>query len=251
MERDTRSAASSSSCVDDASYYSALGWSCAQHEALNCKDLGYLGVSIDQVRALLDHCPVSCGVSSCLDNVNHNRLNAQSDNHVTRIEETMPGQRVGNRRKRARLVKDDWDSSCQDDRSYMSPIGLGCDGFLLLDCRVFSTVGFNENQVFELIKSCPRACGIECGTWTAAPTLHPTISPTVSPSSNPTKMPSRVPSSTPTSKPSTSPSISPTAVFSSVPSSLPSALPTVTGSDSPSSAPSLSPSNSPSARYAF
>ena len=58
-----------------------------------------------------------------------------------------------------------WDSSCQDDPTYKSSLGIPCSTIALsaLDCTQFKLLAMTDKEVQELIDACPRSCGIECG----------------------------------------------------------------------------------------
>lgn len=61
-------------------------------------------------------------------------------------------------------VYDCSDPACQDDPNYKSPLTLGCDAHIQVDCARLGMVGFTEVEVDSLLRSCPCACGVPCST---------------------------------------------------------------------------------------
>ena len=56
------------------------------------------------------------------------------------------------------------DPTCQDDPNYKSPLSLGCDAHIHVDCARLGMVGFKKEEVALLLRSCPCACGVPCDT---------------------------------------------------------------------------------------
>ena len=50
---------------------------------------------------------------------------------------------------------------CGDDPFYVSPVGLTCSehAVLAVSCEEFGSVGLSENDVSDLLRNCPHACG--------------------------------------------------------------------------------------------
>ena len=61
-------------------------------------------------------------------------------------------------------VYDCSDPTCQDNPNYKSPLTLGCDAHIQVDCARLGMVGFTEEEVDLLLRSCPCACGVPCDT---------------------------------------------------------------------------------------
>ena len=51
---------------------------------------------------------------------------------------------------------------CGDDPFYVSPVGLTCSehAVLAVSCEEFGSVGLSEDDVSDLLRNCPHACGI-------------------------------------------------------------------------------------------
>jgi len=207
------------SCADNSSYISALGLGCAQHKRLVCTNLRSIGLSPNQVEEILVNCPASCNVSPCKEDDKRNgelrsivQNISDGDAHSTSLG-TKKATHLRAISKMSRNLNEfsacfpGWDPSCQDDSSYLSPIGLGCTGFQTMGCDVFSKVGFTAEEVKELKSRCPCSCQEACPSptalpsstpSTASPTPAPTISPSWHPTSSPTATPTRIPSPYPT-----------------------------------------------------
>ena len=106
--------------------------------------------------------------------------------------------------QRQRSCYPDWPSTCQDDPYYHSKMRVPCWRHTTLDCTEFGHIGYTEEEILDLIESCPCSCGVECGTFS----VSPSASPSAMPSERPTGMPSSPPSISfePSSKPSARPS---------------------------------------------
>lgn len=83
-----------------------------------------------------------------------------------------------------------WSRTCQDDVSYFSKLRAPCWRHTKLDCTAFGNIGYTDEEILDLVESCPCSCGVECGTYSVAPSA----SPSVRPSAEPTMMPSASPS---------------------------------------------------------
>ena len=208
-------------CIDNPNYTSALGLNCAQHKRLVCAKLGSVGLSADQLNELLANCPSSCDVSACGGN---DDLIAKDSQETDIKSDSTSTKRIAN--KISRNLNEfgacfqGWDPSCQDDSSYISPIGLDCNGFQMMGCDVFSKVGFTDEEVEELKSRCPCSCQRACPAPTALPsstpsTSPPTLVPTFSPSSLPTSSPIGPPTRKPTFHPTRRKSSCKSAVFTS------------------------------------
>ena len=138
-------------------------------------------------------------------------------------------------------------NDCVDDESYTSPIApdFGCELYANLDCNFFQS-NMTEQQMQELLASCPETCGVVSCEITSRP------SSSVSRSVLPSMLPSRVPTQNPSDKPSSHPSMKPSTAPSHLPSYEPSGTPTdfptenPSQSSQPTSGPSDKPSRSPS-----
>lgn len=208
-------------CIDNPNFTSALGLNCAQHKKLVCSKLGSVGLSADQLKELLSNCPSSCDVTAC--DGNDDKSNDRYDDLIamgTRDRDSKSDStstkkltNVGAMNKISRNLDEfgacfpGWDQSCQDDSSYMSPIGLECNGFQTMGCDVFSKVGFTDEEVEELKSRCPCSCQRACPAPTALPSSTPSTSP---PTLVPTFLPSSLPSSRPIGSPTRAPTFPPT-----------------------------------------
>ena len=62
---------------------------------------------------------------------------------------------------------DGWQTSCQDNPLYVSPIQTDCStarNVFGASCVKALAMGFTASQLNELIRNCPCSCEIECGT---------------------------------------------------------------------------------------
>lgn len=208
-------------CVDNPNYVSAIGLNCAQHKRLVCAKLGSVGLSTDQVKELRTNCPSSCDVSACGDGDDKTHggfddliaQNIEDKNIETDSTSTKPTPNMSAMNKISRNLNEfgacfpGWDPSCRDDSSYISPIGLDCNGFQTMGCDVFGKVGFTDEEVEELKSRCPCSCQLACPAPTALPSSTPSTSP---PTLVPTFSPSSLPSSNPTPRPTDEPTEKPT-----------------------------------------
>ncbi|GAX11630.1 hypothetical protein FisN_30Lh002 [Fistulifera solaris] len=55
-------------------------------------------------------------------------------------------------------------SNCHDTLSYRSPLDLQCKDHYETDCLQWRTLGFDGEQLADLLRNCPVSCGILCGT---------------------------------------------------------------------------------------
>ena len=114
----------------------------------------------------------------------------------------------GRRNDRQRLLQRScykgWPNTCQDNPFYHSKMRVPCWRHTTLDCTAFGHIGYTDEEILDLIESCPCSCGVECGTFSVAPSA----SPSATPSERPTGMPSSSPSISfePSTKPSARPS---------------------------------------------
>ena len=76
--------------------------------------------------------------------------------------------------------------SCVDNVDFVSSMGLQCRGHTAFECALFAQVGFTEEEVEELIASCPCSCQA-CPTVARTHTLS--LSPIKTPSSSSTTAP--------------------------------------------------------------
>ena len=106
--------------------------------------------------------------------------------------------------QRQRSCYPGWSSTCQDNPYYHSKMRVPCWRHTTLDCTAFGHVGYTDEEILDLVESCPCSCGIECGTFS----VSPSASPSAMPSERPTGMPSSSPSISfePSAKPSARPS---------------------------------------------
>ncbi|GAX21804.1 hypothetical protein FisN_30Hh002 [Fistulifera solaris] len=55
-------------------------------------------------------------------------------------------------------------SACHDALSYRSPLDLHCKDHYGTDCLQWRTLGYDVEQLADLLRNCPVSCGIHCGT---------------------------------------------------------------------------------------
>ena len=70
------------------------------------------------------------------------------------------------RRTEQEACFDGWQTSCQDNPLYVSPIQTDCSAArnVFGSCVQALEIGFTASQLNELIRNCPCSCEIECGT---------------------------------------------------------------------------------------
>ena len=70
------------------------------------------------------------------------------------------------RRTEQEACFDGWQTSCQDNPLYVSPIQTDCSTArnVFGSCVQALEIGFTASQLNELIRNCPCSCEIECGT---------------------------------------------------------------------------------------
>mmetsp|Transcript_6577 Transcript_6577/g.9980 ORF Transcript_6577/g.9980 Transcript_6577/m.9980 type:complete len:182 (-) Transcript_6577:285-830(-) len=86
-------------------------------------------------------------------------------------------------------------SSCEDNPSFLTALGIPCAAHKGINCPSMSLLGLTHQEVDELLDKCPLACG-ECKELmpnTPKPTKDPTTKPTPSPTVNPTRNPTLKP----------------------------------------------------------
>lgn len=73
--------------------------------------------------------------------------------------------------------------SCNDVKSYRNKLGMPCPIHkTLLSCSSFYTIGFSEQEMYELLLNCPQSCGTfkSKSSFSAVQSvMDPTPSPTV------------------------------------------------------------------------
>lgn len=70
--------------------------------------------------------------------------------------------------------------SCYDSETYISPMGFNCAKHAQLNCLNFGQIGFTDQELYDLVNSCPISCNVTCGTFTLSPSAAPSSSPTTS-----------------------------------------------------------------------
>lgn len=71
------------------------------------------------------------------------------------------------RRTKQEACFEGWQTSCQDNPLYVSPIQTDCStarNVFGASCVQALAIGFTASQLNELIRNCPCSCEIECGT---------------------------------------------------------------------------------------
>ena len=202
-----------------------------------CDAYALVGFAPDQVAELKWHCPRSCGVfessadascwrdgvedgddrSSNIYLLHHAGLSDDDPDHVVDIlhfssspvggdggdSDDDNNNNIRGRRHHRELQRScypGWSRTCQDDVSYFSKMRAPCWRHTKLDCTAFGNIGYTDEEILDLVESCPCSCGVECGTYSVAPSA----SPSARPSAEPTMMPSASPSL------SLAPSVNPT-----------------------------------------
>ena len=169
-------------CKDDASYVSPSGLSCLDHRPLGCQKLGIeaRGYDIDAAAELLAKCPVSCGVPPCEADQDYDLIRDEewpqrqlrggtggtNSNSVRPVDRASPSMWHSANLPHGVPVSSchaGWHPFCQDDPSYVSKTGLPCDFYSSFDCSAWTNVGYTEQEVYDLINSCPCACAVPCG----------------------------------------------------------------------------------------
>ena len=260
----------SNDCVDDESYTSPIApdFGCELYANLDCNHF-QSSMTEQQMQELLASCPETCGVVSCeiqpseipsekpsistqpsaipSQKPSHRPSFTPSNlptfipsNHPSTLPNRVPSQSPS-------VSPTKTSNDCVDDESYISPIApdFGCELYANLDCNFFQS-NMTEQQMQELLASCPETCGVVSCEITSRP------SSSVSRSVLPSMLPSRVPTQNPSDKPSSHPSMKPSTASSHLPSYEPSGTPTdfptenPSQSSQPTSGPSDKPSRSPS-----
>ena len=191
-----------------------------------CETYALVGFAPDQVAELKWHCPRSCGVfessedASCWRDgvedgddrssntylLHHAGFSDDDPDHIVDILHFSSSLAVGDggdsdgddsnirgsrhHRQLQRSCYPGWSRTCQDDVSYFSKLRAPCWRHTKLDCTAFGNIGYTDEEILDLVESCPCSCGVECGTYSVAPSA----SPSVRPSAEPTMMPSASPS---------------------------------------------------------
>ena len=169
-------------CKDDASYVSPSGLSCLDHRPLGCQKLGIeaRGYDIDAAAELLAKCPVSCGVPPCEADQDYDLIRDEewpqrqlrggtgttNSNSVRPVDRASPSIWHSANLPHGVHVSSchaGWHPFCQDDPSYVSKTGLPCEFYSSFDCTAWTNVGYTEQEVYDLINSCPCACAVPCG----------------------------------------------------------------------------------------
>lgn len=165
--------------IDDPSYVSPFGLTCAEHLQLDCNKMGALGYYTFEVDDLLRSCPKSCASSPPPVNGNFRpgrgkknsyRVNNGADADSPFVRDSANQYTIdSNRRQRpptssiTRAADGTcYGGFCQDDLGYRSKIGLPCERFEIFDCKQFAEVGFTPEETEDLLSSCPCACKEEC-----------------------------------------------------------------------------------------
>ena len=168
--------------IDDPSYVSPLGLTCAEHLQLDCNKMGALGYYTFEVDDLLRSCPKSCASSPASPPlVNGNVWLGRGKKNTYRVKNGADADSPfvrdsanqytidSNRRQRAPTSSITraadgtcYGGFCQDDLGYRSKIGLPCERFEIFDCKQFAEVGFTPEETEDLLSSCPCACKEEC-----------------------------------------------------------------------------------------
>ena len=78
-----------------------------------------------------------------------------------------------------------WDTSCQDNPSFLSVMGASCRMHQGFDCTMLHAIGYDEHEVYDVIHNCPCSCEVPCGQWTVTPSAAPSTSPSSTPSASP------------------------------------------------------------------
>ena len=214
--------------------------SSATKKSSPCDAYALVGFEPDQVAELKWHCPRSCNVvgssadASCWrDDVeegddrssntyllHHAGLSDDDPDHVVDILHfsSSPGggnggdtdgddnNNIRGRRHHRELQRScypGWPRTCQDDVSYFSKMRVPCWRHTKLDCTAFGNIGYTDEEILDLVESCPCSCGVECGTYSVAPSASPSVRPSVEPTRMPSASPSLslAPSADPTGRP--------------------------------------------------
>ena len=167
-------------CGDTPTYVSPVGLTCSQHASLDigCQAFGSVGLHEDEVNDLLRNCPNACAISVTDDDCEHSMEEVDRDPASARILQSGP---IG--------PVETCYNGCYDDPSFQTKYLLSCWNHKRLDCESFADVGFSEQEIFDLVVSCPCSCGIPCGTYTEAPSASPSSMPAEAPSAGPSSMP--------------------------------------------------------------
>lgn len=154
-------------CGDTPMYVSPVGLTCSEHASLGigCEAFGSVGLSEDEVNDLLRNCPHGCNIPG-------------GDSDCNNMIEEAGGEYASSARILQSNPAGTCYEGCQDTPSFRTKYLLTCENHQRLDCESFAEVGFSEQEVFDLVVSCPCSCRIPCGTYTEAPSASPSSVPT-------------------------------------------------------------------------
>ena len=182
-------------CQDDPTYSSHLGLNCLAHARFDCTGMHAIGYSTENVFVLINSCPCSCnircniwtrepsGLPSTVPTVTFSPSESLSD-HPSHLPSSTPT--LSLMPSSAPTSKPTYGTyecnnpSCQDNLLYKSPLLLACSDHGRFDCKNMHAIGYNANDIYELITNCPCSCSIMCGSFPAPPTDAPSMAPTIS-----------------------------------------------------------------------
>ena len=194
-----------------------VGNSSSSTKSSPCDAYALVGFESGQVAELKWHCPRSCGVVGSSDDascwrdgveeegddrssntylLHHAGLSDDDPDHVVDILHfsSSPGggnggdtdgddnNNIRGRRHHRELQRScypGWPRTCQDDVSYFSKMRVPCWRHTKLDCTAFGNIGYTDEEILDLVESCPCSCGVECGTYSVAPSASPSAGATL------------------------------------------------------------------------
>lgn len=235
-------------CADDSNYatVSPKRFACFFHRNFECAKAGELwGYTSSQVTALIESCPESCRMCEhqVLSTSPTEHANTATGNVLTNKPSTPPAKNPSWMPSEIPSVE-----SCSNNLKWKNRFGLGCLDYQGAVCRNMHLIGFNDEEIRDLIANYPETCSVCLKSFftTKFPTKISSRFPSNLLSMSPSDIPIEVSTLGSTGSPSSSPFLEPTRVPSSNPSHSQSELPSMVPSYSPWNTPSIFPSAHPS-----
>ena len=168
-------------CQDNPTYISHLGLSCSAHARFDCSAMHAIGYSKEDMFLLIRSCPCSCRIRCGI----WTRESSAPTLHPTLSPTRMPSPEPSRKPSDFPTITPTHvpyacdDPKCQDNPTYISHLGLSCSAHARFDCSAMHAIGYKNEDMILLIRSCPCSCRIRCGIWTREPSAVPSILPAV------------------------------------------------------------------------
>jgi len=147
-------------CTDQEDYRSRYDQPCHEFAGKACTEMWIIGFSPAEIGTLTARCPSSCHVCSSAAAARSPAPTSRPTPYVAPTAAPSPPPTGAPATKLPSAFRSE--TACTDSTTYTSLYGQTCGVFKNKSCQDMWIIGFSQDDIRELVESCPQSCRERC-----------------------------------------------------------------------------------------